>query len=119
MDASNGAEGKQEPPSTFKELAQRLEDELEAARDREEALHAELKQRSDALSELALCPITHEPMVDPVMAMDGQTYERRAIEEWMRKSDVPTSPLTGEPMKDTTLRPNYLARELGYAAVSS
>ena len=45
-----------------------------------------------------------------------ETYERRAIEEWIakgpRKGEVPISPLTGEPLKDTTLRPNFLARAL-------
>ena len=75
-----------------------------------------LKQRSDALSELVVCPITHEPMIDPVSAADGQTYERRAIEEWFKKDVVPISPLTGEPLKDTTLRPNFLARALERAA---
>ena len=39
--------------------------------------------------------------------------ERRAIEAWLQKNgDVPTSPLTGEPLKDKTLRPNFLARAL-------
>ena len=94
----------------------RLEKELEAARERERALEEALKQRSEAFSELFVCPITHEPMQDPVSAADGQTYERRAIEEWLRKGDfkggVPTSPLTGEPLKDKTLRPNFLARAL-------
>ena len=86
------------------------------ARERERALEAALRQRSEAFSELFVCPITHEPMQDPVSAADGQTYERRAIEEWLKKGDlnggVPTSPLTGEPLKDKTLRPNFLARAL-------
>ena len=45
------------------------------------------------------CPIMHELMEDPVMTVDGQVYERSAIEEWLAKND--TSPLTGEhlPMK--------------------
>ena len=29
-----------------------------------------------------LCPITMMPMQDPVMTYDGQTYERKLIEEW-------------------------------------
>jgi hypothetical protein len=38
---------------------------------------------SGLLSDL-LCPITQEPMRDPVVAADGRTYERTAIEgEWM------------------------------------
>lgn len=102
--------------STRLELECRLEQELEAARERERALEAALKQRSEAFSELFVCPITHEPMQDPVSAADGQTYERRAIEAWLKKGDlegaVPTSPLTGEPLKDKTLRPNFLARAL-------
>jgi len=94
-----------------------LEEELEAAREREAALQAALRQRREALNELVVCPITHEPMVDPVSAADGQTYERKAIEEWLtKKADgVPISPLTGEPLKDKTLRPNFLARALARA----
>ena len=30
-----------------------------------------------------LCPISHEPMVDPVIASDGVTYERACIEAWL------------------------------------
>ena len=97
---------------SFHELEHRLEQELAAAREREAALQAALKQRSEAVSELALCPITHEPMIDPVSAADGQTYERSAIEAWLMKGSVPISPLTGEPLKDKTLRPNFLARAL-------
>lgn len=29
-----------------------------------------------------LCPITFELMIDPVIASDGHTYERSAIEKW-------------------------------------
>lgn len=32
----------------------------------------------DLLAELR-CPITQEPMLDPVVAADGETYERSAI----------------------------------------
>lgn len=103
--------------STFCELERRLEEELDAAREREAALQATLRQHSEALSELVVCPITQEPMVDPVSAADGQTYERRAIEEWLTmKGAVPTSPLTGEPLQDKTLRPNFLARALRAAS---
>ena len=49
-------------------------------------------------------------MVDPVIASDGQTYERATIEEWLAKSD--TSPLTREPLEDKTLRENVLVRTM-------
>ena len=31
-----------------------------------------------------LCPITTEIMTDPVTTLDGFTYERAAIAEWLR-----------------------------------
>ncbi|KAK9828804.1 hypothetical protein WJX72_002158 [[Myrmecia] bisecta] len=40
------------------------------------------------------CPITHEVMTDPVIAADGYTYERSAIEEWFETHD--TLPMTNE-----------------------
>ena len=32
----------------------------------------------------ALCPILHAPFREPVVAEDGHTYERSAIEAWLR-----------------------------------
>ena len=34
----------------------------------------------------ALCPILHAPFREPVVAEDGHTYERSAIEAWLRHS---------------------------------
>lgn len=50
------------------------------------------------------CPISMEPMVDPVLCEDGQTYERTNILEWLSRS--PTSPLTRQPLSPNNLRPN-------------
>ena len=41
-----------------------------------------------------LCPITHEVFDDPVIYVDGHTYSRCAIQEWLRRSEA--SPMTGE-----------------------
>lgn len=57
-----------------------------------------------------LCPITFEPMVDPVVAQDGQTYERAAIEEWLTTHD--TSPLSGAVLEHRELTPNVALRQL-------
>ena len=73
----------------------------------------ELKRVKTVMNSVAdeyLCPITQELPIVPVMAEDGKFYERWAIEEWLSKRH--TSPLTGEPLDDTTLRPNFLARAL-------
>jgi hypothetical protein len=50
------------------------------------------------------CPITHELMVDPVIDPDGNSYERHAIEDWLRQNN--TSPITRVPLNATDLRPN-------------
>ena len=42
------------------------------------------------------CPISHEIMVDPVVAEDGQTYERRALARWLGEHN--SSPMTGKIM---------------------
>ena len=55
------------------------------------------------------CPLTLELMVDPVVAMDGNTYERSAIAEWFAVHT--TSPLTREEIQPV-LVPNMAIRKL-------
>jgi hypothetical protein len=50
-----------------------------------------------------LCLILSEVMVDPVIAEDGQTYEREAITTWLAGHG--TSPITRKPM-ESHLIPN-------------
>lgn len=54
-----------------------------------------------------LCPITREVMEDPVIAADGHTYEREAIELWFRNNRNPRSPKTNQILSSTQLFPNY------------
>ena len=63
-----------------------------------------------ALPDAFLCPLTLEPMQDPVVTCDGQTYERGAIEQWLRQSS--TSPLTGQQLPHLGLAPNVVLRGL-------
>ena len=55
-----------------------------------------------------ICPITAEIMTDPVTTLDGFTYERAAITEWLRTKD--TSPKTGATLESKALIPNHLVR---------
>jgi len=57
-----------------------------------------------------ICPITHEIMRDPVTTVDGQTYERKAIEQWFATKQ--TSPATGARLESKTLTPNYALRSI-------
>lgn len=51
------------------------------------------------------CPITQEIMQNPVMAADGHSYEKTAIEEWFREGKH-LNPLTGKKLSSRTLIPN-------------
>jgi Mg-chelatase subunit ChlD len=54
------------------------------------------------------CPITYRIMTDPVIGIDGHTYERSAIELWLSTSN--TSPLTRQLMSVRDLVPNIALR---------
>lgn len=55
------------------------------------------------------CPITGERFIDPVITIaDGHTYERTAIQSWLR--DHRTSPLTGEYLPNLQIVPNHALR---------
>ena len=57
------------------------------------------------------CPILLEVMVDPVIAPDGHSYERHAIQRWLADGNT-TSPYTGEPLSgNLALLPNHNLRK--------
>jgi hypothetical protein len=60
------------------------------------------------------CPIDHVLMIkDPVVARDGYTYEREAVETWFGRAEVPVrSPMTAEVLSDLDLMPNSHIRTL-------
>ena len=62
----------------------------------------------EATPEVFLCPITRQIMRDPVMDRDGYSYERSAIEAWVR--DHGTSPMTRSPLTLQELVPNRSLR---------
>ena len=62
-----------------------------------------------------ICPISHSLMMDdPVVARDGFTYERAAIENWFRQErqthEHVRSPLLNQKMDDLTLLPSASIR---------
>ncbi len=61
-------------------------------------------QSNKDISEDFLCPIIQQIMFDPVVAADGETYEREAIEKHLNKRQ--TSPLHGEQLEHTHLNIN-------------
>ena len=56
-----------------------------------------------------ICPITLERLRDPVIASDGHTYEREALQGWLdlhSATEMVRSPTTGAVLSDRTLKPN-------------
>jgi len=56
------------------------------------------------------CPITKLTMQDPVMAADGHSYERTAIERWFAQGGT-LSPMTGAALAHFQLTPNHNLRQ--------
>ena len=57
-----------------------------------------------------MCPITQEQMVDPVVALDGHSYSRVAIQDWFRQGRL-SSPCTNEQLASAQLVPNHSLRK--------
>ncbi len=56
-----------------------------------------------------ICPITLELFSDPVIAQDGNTYERKAITQWINQYG--TSPITKKPLIINQLTPNHTVKD--------
>jgi tetratricopeptide (TPR) repeat protein len=68
----------------------------------------------DSYFEHFLCPISLEIMEDPVMTVDGSSYERASIEAWFQKTD--RDPLTNEIVTSKALTPNKALKSAIQAA---
>ena len=59
------------------------------------------------------CPITHEIMQVPVIAEDGITYEKHAIEQWLNNpSSRNRSPVTNSEISINGLKINYALKSM-------
>ena len=90
----------------------KLQDELSVRKAKIEALQREGRELVKQLStetDAFLCPITREVMEDPVICSDGHTYERVAIEQWLRTNS--RSPMTNQHLPSRLLIPNHALRQ--------
>ena len=67
------------------------------------------KVKTGDIPEKFICPITKKVMEDPVIAFDGHSYERKAIQEYLQEHHK--SPVTGETTECNTLFPNIALRK--------
>mmetsp|Transcript_62667 Transcript_62667/g.176679 ORF Transcript_62667/g.176679 Transcript_62667/m.176679 type:complete len:870 (-) Transcript_62667:138-2747(-) len=87
--------------------------EVHAERDRVLQQVAERKEKEAMEKQVEpdfMCPIMHERMREPVLAADGHTYERQAIEKWLQCHN--TSPMTGAPLVHRYLTENFALRHV-------
>lgn len=89
--------------SLKEQLAKQTED-LQLLEKKTKSLSTDVAKGFDAF----LCPITREYMEDPVICCDGHTYERFAIEMWLRSNS--RSPKTNQPLASRELIPNHALR---------
>ena len=57
-----------------------------------------------------VCPLTKQPFKDPVVASDGYTYEREAMEKWLDEHD--TSPESNLPLESLKLYENRVIKTI-------
>jgi len=96
----------EEPPESSSTAANLDEDTLPLSETLEESEQRHRRATAELLPNMPCCPITRDPMRDPVVAADGHTYERSAIVRWLKNSDK--SPLTGSVLPHKNLVPNYM-----------
>lgn len=87
-----------------------LYEQLEKMKHFNEELQKELKQRDTKIPEAFICPITQDIMTEPVVASDGHTYERTAIELWLTNNN--RSPMTGLQLENKQLVPSYTLKSM-------
>merc|ERR1711998_521492 len=68
------------------------------------AENATIVRNTEGMHKDLICPILLHRFVDPVVACDGYVYERAAIQQWFDNNHR-VSPMTNEPLNDTTLIP--------------
>ncbi|XP_073926988.1 WD repeat, SAM and U-box domain-containing protein 1 isoform X3 [Castor canadensis] len=70
-----------------------------------EELRNKMNSLSSGIPDEFICPITRELMTDPVIASDGYSYEKEAMENWISKKKR-TSPMTNLVLPSVVLTPN-------------
>ena len=74
--------------------------------------------RLDDVPDILYCPITQEIFNSPVVASDGFTYERSAIQSWidasLQNNEQPRSPMTNQYLASPTLVANVFVKNMVY-----
>ena len=117
------------PPASWREnhlvrtLARNLVEAYGDNLEEIQALSEEFDQQTIQVDKALLCPITKNLFENPVVADDGQTYERDAILEWItyceERHQTPSSPITRARISRDGLVPNRLIHAVITHALAS
>ena len=77
---------------------------------RKEIISEKIEFINRLIKDYLSCPISFEPFIDPVIASDNQTYEKKEILKWLEHKKY--SPITFKKIFTKVLRTNYLAKSL-------
>ena len=94
------------------EASRQAEAQRKRKREETDAQRLELGLEGASVPPEFCCPITQVEMVDPVVASDGNSYERAALQKWIDQAhgSQALSPVTNEPL-DGRLIPNRNLRQ--------
>ncbi|XP_020584069.1 putative E3 ubiquitin-protein ligase LIN-1 [Phalaenopsis equestris] len=88
-----------------------LHSEAEEVNNRNSSSVEKAMQRTKSPKDF-VCPITGHLFNDPVTLETGQTYERKAIQEWLKRGNT-TCPITRQTLSSTVLpKTNYVLKRL-------
>ena len=91
------------------------DDDEEEVDDEDEGEERRNESNTNDVSELTvpsnfICPLTLEIMKDPLISRHGQSYERRAIMEWIHQGNA-TCPMTRQPLRLSGLITNHALKK--------
>ena len=74
---------------------------------------ANLDEYTDDIPSQLCCPVSLNLMTDPAIAVDGNTYDWKALEEWFQsQKSKPLSPLTGAELSSMHFYPVHMLKGL-------
>ncbi|CAF1521126.1 unnamed protein product [Adineta ricciae] len=92
-----------------KPAAPQMTDDEQAAYEKTVKDNIQKMSKENLLNSITCC-ITKAILHDPVVASDGFTYEREAIENWFKTSN--RSPMTNQELENLELKPNYAIKSI-------
>ncbi|CAF1204336.1 unnamed protein product [Adineta ricciae] len=92
-----------------KPTAPQMTDDEQAAYEKTVINNIQKMSQENLLNSITCC-ITKAILHDPVVASDGFTYEREAIENWFKTSN--RSPMTNQELENLELKPNYAIKSI-------